>query len=133
MPIPNFDILGLDFFGRTCENEALCFLFIPMTCFGSLKISFVFLLLVGYLWFTWSTLVSITICIVLLWNELEVAVLAGVAVLVVLMPVNGIVMSKLQAFEVSAQLLPRAREEHEDHERMVTSELRTSLGSWGSV
>lgn len=54
------------------------------------------------LWFLWSSVLQLSIGIALLWQELGVATLAGLGVLVLFMPLNLVLMTYLEKFEVSS-------------------------------
>ena len=56
----------------------------------------------GYLWMLWSSPLQICIAIWMLWNELGAAVLAGVAVMILLIPINGIIAGFSRKLQVSA-------------------------------
>jgi len=56
----------------------------------------------GYLWMTWSSPVQICIAVYMLWDMLGVSVLAGIAVMILLIPINGIVATKTKKLQVSA-------------------------------
>ena len=45
----------------------------------------------GYIWMVWSTPLQVIIAVVMLWNLLGVSVLAGVAVMVILLPINAVI------------------------------------------
>ena len=56
----------------------------------------------GYLWMVWSAPLQIGIAIWLLWNEMGVAVLAGLGVMIILFPLNGVlaaIQKKLQVID----------------------------------
>uniref|UniRef100_A0A1I8HGU7 ABC-type glutathione-S-conjugate transporter n=1 Tax=Macrostomum lignano TaxID=282301 RepID=A0A1I8HGU7_9PLAT len=55
----------------------------------------------GYLWMVFSAPLQITIAIVLLWQELGASVLAGLAVMVLLIPVNGALASAQRKLQVA--------------------------------
>ncbi|PAA56638.1 hypothetical protein BOX15_Mlig005571g4 [Macrostomum lignano] len=55
----------------------------------------------GYLWMVFSAPLQITIAIVLLWQELGASVLAGLAVMVLLIPVNGALASTQRKLQVA--------------------------------
>ena len=58
----------------------------------------------GYLWMIWSAPLQIIIAVYLLWGILGPSVLGGLAVMVLLIPINGVLSSyqrKLQVFRYS--------------------------------
>uniref|UniRef100_A0A1I8GXG4 ABC-type glutathione-S-conjugate transporter n=1 Tax=Macrostomum lignano TaxID=282301 RepID=A0A1I8GXG4_9PLAT len=54
----------------------------------------------GYLWMLFSAPLQITIAMVLLWQELQASVLAGLAVMILLIPVNGFLASVQRRLQV---------------------------------
>lgn len=54
----------------------------------------------SYLHLLWSNVLQITLSIYFLWAELGPSVLAGVGVIVLLIPVNGILAAKSRAVQV---------------------------------
>ncbi len=57
--------------------------------------------LVSYLHVLWSGPLVITISIVMLWQYLGVAVLAGLAVLICMIPLSGVIAAKLRQFQIT--------------------------------
>ncbi|XP_044896484.1 ATP-binding cassette sub-family C member 2 isoform X8 [Felis catus] len=54
----------------------------------------------GFIHLLWSNILQITLCISFLWAELGPSVLAGVGVMVLLIPINGILATKSRAVQV---------------------------------
>lgn len=60
--------------------------------------------LFGYLWMFWSAPLQIVIAVYLLWQELGASVLAGLVLMILLIPINGVIgtfQRKLQVATVS--------------------------------
>ena len=55
----------------------------------------------GYLWMVWSSPLQIVIAVYMLWGILGPSVLAGLAVMVLLIPVNGVMASYQRKLQVS--------------------------------
>lgn len=55
----------------------------------------------GYLWMLWSAPVQIILAMWLLWNQLGVSVLAGLGVMILLIPVNGFISIKQRKLQVN--------------------------------
>jgi hypothetical protein len=58
----------------------------------------------GYLWMVFSAPLQITLAIWLLWNELGPSVLAGVGVMVLLIPINGVIAGKSRKLQVGVHV-----------------------------
>ena len=56
----------------------------------------------GYLWMTWSAPLQIAIAVAMLWSLLGAAVLAGLAVMVLVIPVNGVIATIARKLQVSS-------------------------------
>ncbi len=54
----------------------------------------------GFMHMVWSTPLVITITVYFLWQQVGPSVLAGVAVMVLLMPVNGFIAAKTRKLQV---------------------------------
>ncbi|GFN99336.1 multidrug resistance-associated protein 1 [Plakobranchus ocellatus] len=54
----------------------------------------------GYLWMLWSAPLQISLALYLLWGTLGVATLAGLAVMLLLMPLNGLIAAKMRKFQI---------------------------------
>lgn len=61
----------------------------------------------GFIHLLWSNILQITLCISFLWAELGPSVLAGVGVMVLLIPINGILATKSRAVQVKKPSHPR--------------------------
>ena len=62
---------------------------------------------VGYLWMTWSFPLQICVAIYMLWSLLGASVLAGLVVLILLIPINGVLAAatkKLQVGQIANNL-----------------------------
>lgn len=57
--------------------------------------------LAGYLWMVWSAPVQIGLAMWLLWNQLGISVLAGLGVMILLIPLNGFISIKQRKLQVS--------------------------------
>jgi len=55
---------------------------------------------VGYLWMIWSAPLQIAIAVYMLWQILGIATLAGIAVMVVLIPFNGFIVNFARKYQV---------------------------------
>jgi ATP-binding cassette, subfamily C (CFTR/MRP), member 1 len=55
---------------------------------------------VGYLWMIWSAPLQIAIAVYMLWNLLGIATLAGLGVMIALIPLNGIIVSFSRKYQV---------------------------------
>ncbi|WAR06335.1 MRP1-like protein [Mya arenaria] len=65
--------------------------------------------LTGYLWMLWSAPVQMILAMVLLWNTLGPSVLAGLGILILLMPVNAVIATKMRKFQVQQMTLKDSR------------------------
>ncbi|KAK3735282.1 hypothetical protein RRG08_060049, partial [Elysia crispata] len=54
----------------------------------------------GYLWMLWSAPLQIFLALYLLWNILGPSTLAGLGVMLLLMPLNGLVAAKMRKFQI---------------------------------
>lgn len=54
----------------------------------------------NYMHLVWSSVVQITLSIFFLWRELGPSILAGVGVMVLLIPVNGVLATKIRNIQV---------------------------------
>ncbi|XP_074651922.1 multidrug resistance-associated protein 1-like isoform X2 [Tubulanus polymorphus] len=63
----------------------------------------------GYLWMVWSCPLQITLAVWQLWNELGPSVLAGVAVMVLLLPLNGVIATKQRSLQLTQMQLKDSR------------------------
>lgn len=54
----------------------------------------------GYLWMLWSSPLQIALAIYMLWQQLGVSVMAGLAVLILLIPINGVLAFKSRRYQV---------------------------------
>jgi hypothetical protein len=54
-----------------------------------------------YLHFIWSAPITIIVCLVMLWEQLGPAVLAGLGVLILMIPVNAVIAGKIKKYQVS--------------------------------
>ena len=59
----------------------------------------------GYLWMVWSAPLQIGIAIYMLWGILGPSVLAGLAVMILLIPVNGVMATIQRKLQVNMGLL----------------------------
>lgn len=55
----------------------------------------------GYLWMLWSAPVQVILAMVLLWNTLGPSVLAGLGIMVLLMPINALIAIKQRKFQIT--------------------------------
>jgi len=55
---------------------------------------------VGYLWMIWSAPLQIAIAVYMLWRLLGISTLAGLAVMIVLIPLNGIIVKFSRNYQV---------------------------------
>ena len=55
---------------------------------------------VGYLWMTWSFPLQICVAIYMLWSLLGASVLAGLVVLILLIPINGVLATATKKLQV---------------------------------
>jgi len=55
----------------------------------------------GYLWMTWSAPLQIGIAIYMLWTLMGVSVLAGLAVMVLIIPINAVIAAVSRKLQVS--------------------------------
>lgn len=63
----------------------------------------------GYLWSIWSSPLQIALALALLWGQLGVSVLAGLAIMVLLIPVNAVVATKTRKYQMQQMKLKDAR------------------------
>jgi len=54
----------------------------------------------NYMQLMWSSVIQITLSIFFLWRELGPSILAGVGVMVLLIPVNGVLATKIRNIQV---------------------------------
>jgi len=62
----------------------------------------------GYLWMTWSAPLQIAIAVYMLWSLMGVSVLAGLAVMILIIPINAVtatISRKLQVSHNSLQFI----------------------------
>ena len=59
----------------------------------------------GYLWMIWSAPLQIVIAVYLLWGILGPSVLAGLAVMILLIPINGVMATLQRKLQVGIRLL----------------------------
>ena len=59
-----------------------------------------FMELFTYLNMVWSAPFQMTVCLYFLWNTLGPSVLAGVGIMVLLIPINGVIAKKTKALQV---------------------------------
>jgi len=55
----------------------------------------------GYLWMTWSSPFQISIAVYMLWTLMGVSVLAGLAVMILIIPINAIIATISRKLQVS--------------------------------
>ena len=55
----------------------------------------------GYLWMTWSAPVQICIAVYMLWTLMGVSVLAGLAVMILIIPINVVIATLNRKLQVS--------------------------------
>ncbi|CAL1530147.1 unnamed protein product [Lymnaea stagnalis] len=55
----------------------------------------------GYLWMLWSAPLQITLALYMLWDVMGAATLAGLGVMILLMPVNGFIAMKQRKYQIS--------------------------------
>ena len=55
---------------------------------------------VWYLWMTWSYPLQICVAIYMLWSLLGASVLAGLAILILLIPINGVIATATKKLQV---------------------------------
>jgi len=55
----------------------------------------------GYLWMTWSAPLQISIAIYMLWTLMGVSVLAGLAVMILIIPINAVIATISRKLQVS--------------------------------
>ncbi|XP_059143338.1 multidrug resistance-associated protein 1-like [Physella acuta] len=55
----------------------------------------------GYLWMLWSAPLQITLALYMLWDVMGVATLAGLGVMILLMPINGLIAMKQRKYQIS--------------------------------
>lgn len=63
----------------------------------------------GYLWMLWSAPVQIILAMVLLWQTLGPSVLAGLAIMILLMPVNAVIATRQRKYQVQQMTLKDSR------------------------
>nr|KAG5700435.1 hypothetical protein BaRGS_010348 [Batillaria attramentaria] len=63
----------------------------------------------GYLWMVWSAPLQIGLALWLLWGQLGASVLAGVAIMVLLIPLNGFLAVKSRQYQMQQMKLKDAR------------------------
>lgn len=63
----------------------------------------------GYLWMMWSAPLQICLALWLLWGQLGVSVLAGMAIMVLLIPLNGFLAMKSRQLQMQQMKLKDAR------------------------
>ncbi|XP_050416423.2 multidrug resistance-associated protein 1 [Patella vulgata] len=63
----------------------------------------------GYLWMMWSAPLQIILAMYLLWGTLGPSVLAGLGVMILLMPINGVIAAKLRKFQMAQMKLKDKR------------------------
>jgi len=57
--------------------------------------------LTTYLNILWSGPVQIIVCTILLWNQLQVAAIAGISIMVAIMPLNAFLMKKVKSYSMT--------------------------------
>ena len=55
---------------------------------------------IGYLWVTWSSPLQICVAIYMLWSLLGASALAGLVVLIILIPINGVLATATKKLQV---------------------------------
>ncbi|CAG5127097.1 unnamed protein product, partial [Candidula unifasciata] len=55
----------------------------------------------GYLWVMWSAPLQIFLALFMLWGEMGVATLAGLAVMILLMPINALIAMKQRQYQIA--------------------------------
>jgi len=55
----------------------------------------------GYLWMTWSAPLQISIAVYMLWTLMGASVLAGLAVMVLIIPINAVIAALSRKLQVS--------------------------------
>ena len=55
----------------------------------------------GYLWMTWSAPLQIGIALYMLWSLMGVSVLAGLAVMILIIPINAVIAAVSRKLQVS--------------------------------
>ncbi|KAL8582638.1 hypothetical protein ACOMHN_028703 [Nucella lapillus] len=63
----------------------------------------------GYLWMVWSCPLQITLALVLLWGQLGASVLAGVGIMILLIPLNAFIAFKSRKYQMQQMKLKDAR------------------------
>ena len=63
----------------------------------------------GYLWMIWSAPLQICVALWLLWGQLGSSVLAGIAIMVLLIPLNGFLSVKSRQFQMQQMKLKDSR------------------------
>ena len=59
----------------------------------------------GYLWMTWSAPLQISIAVYMLWTLMGASVLAGLAVMVLIIPINAVIAALSRKLQVSQNSL----------------------------
>ena len=59
----------------------------------------------GYLWMVWSAPLQICIAVAMLWNLLGASVLAGLTVMVLIIPINGVIATISRKLQVSSTVV----------------------------
>jgi len=60
----------------------------------------------GYLWMTWSAPLQISLAVYMLWTLMGASVLAGLAVMILVIPINAVIAAMSRKLQVS--LFPTA-------------------------
>lgn len=60
----------------------------------------------SYIHMLWSTVLQIALAIFFLWRELGPSILAGVGLMIILIPLNGILTTKSRTIQVKKQSHP---------------------------
>ncbi|XP_053408516.1 multidrug resistance-associated protein 1-like isoform X2 [Mercenaria mercenaria] len=63
----------------------------------------------GYLWMLWSAPVQVILAMTLLWNTLGPSVLAGLGIMILLMPINALIAMKQRKFQITQMRLKDQR------------------------
>ena len=82
----------------------------------------------GYLWMMWSAPLQIVIAVYLLWGILGPSVLAGLAVMILLIPVNGVMATLQRKLQVHSVIYVRLKKCVEFHIDIVVTAVNHHSG-----
>ncbi|XP_064636350.1 multidrug resistance-associated protein 1-like [Lineus longissimus] len=73
-----------------------------------------------YLHFIWSAPITIVVCLIMLWQQLGPAVLAGLGVLILMVPINAVIAGKIKKYQTSQM-------KHKDTRLKVMNEILNGI------